>query len=796
MFGNHLKIILRNIFKHKAYSMTNVLGLAVGMAVCILIMLWVQYELSYDRFHDNADRLYRVVREYNRKGELNQSAITPAPLGLAAKSELPEISLSSRYDYEEGQLILRGERRYADNVGGLIDPDFLEMFSFSFIRGNPRLALDQNNSVILSASLARKIFGEADPMGETININRRDFVITGIISDPPPNSHLRFDFLCPFASRPEWLQNLTSDWGVSAYYNYFLLEPDAYPADVNHKLTALLARHNVNREEHPALRLQPLAQIHLNHQVKDYLPGHGDIKYVYIFSALALMILVIACINYMNLATAMAGKRAKEIGLRKVVGAGRISLIRQFLGESMIITALSSVLAIILVEVFLPFYQQWAGKTLHLNYLNGVYLLAGLAAVLTLTGILAGCYPALALSSLKPMQIFRNQISGGRGGSMFRKILVVIQFVLSIFMIVGTVVIARQLEFISKKDLGFDKEQLLYFVMQGKVRDNYEILKSELERDPSILAVSAGTAPTDMFNGIGNPSWDGKGEDEKVNFCGVAVDYDYIQTMRMEILEGRGFSRDHVSDETSGFVINEIAAACLGPGSPVGRRFTFSSIGPRGNLIEREGAIIGVIRDFHFMSLHDKIMPLVMYIEPDEFYEMCVRIDKERLPSALGLIRQKWITLAPEYHFDYYFLDQTLNGLYRSEQQMGGIFKAFTGLAILISCLGLFGLITFMVERRIKEIGIRKVLGATIFGVMRLLSKESLVLVTIAYLISAPIAYLIMNRWLQGFTYRAGISLWLFILAGLAATLVAALTVSIQAARAALANPVDSLRHE
>lgn len=795
MIQNYLKIALRNLLRQKGYSFINIAGLAVGMACCILIFLWVQDEVSYDRFHENIGSLYRVYRTSVSEGKVRRTAITTAMAGPALVEEFPEIIYATRFDDKGKRLVIAGEERFKDEIA-LADGDFFSMFSFPIILGDPQTALVDPSSVVITERASQKYFGAENPIGQTLDIDRREYTVSAVLADIPDNSHLKFDCLLSFESRSQYLKDITNNWKVSAYYNYVQLREGANAADVNAKIADLVSRHLNGEGKEVTLHLQPIRRVHLYHDVKDYMEGHGDIKYVYLFSVLGLITLLVACINFINLTTARSADRAREVGLRKVVGAKKTGLIWQFLGESVVLVAMALVIALVIVESVLPTINQLSGKTLDVDLGSSVALLPGLLGILLVTGLLAGLYPAFVITAFTPVKVLKGQYREGKSGAKFRSVLVVVQFSVAIFLMISAFIVFDQLNFMREKDLGYEEEQLVYLSMRGGFAENYEAIKTELLRHPSILGITAGVAPTEGMNPAQEMRWDGGQADDEEYWSVVPLDFGYIEVLGMEIIEGRSFSRDISSDATSGFVLNEAAARRIDPESVAGRAFGFKSFGEGIDLVERQGNIIGVVKDFHFASMHQEIAPVILYYDPTKFYEMIIRVDGQKIPEALGLLREKWDLYASEYLFEYQFADEYLDNLYRTEQRLGKTFGLFTVLAICISCLGLLGLASFTAQRRTKEIGIRKVLGATVSGLITLMTREFAVLVFISVLIAGPAAWYVMHRWLQNFAYRIEISPWLFLGVGLAALCIAATTAGFQTVKAALANPVKALRYE
>ncbi len=786
MFKNYLKIALRNIRRHKGYSFINIAGLAIGMAACILILLWIQDELSYDRFHKNSVHLYRIFTEFTYANE--NWAVTPIPLAPVLKEDFPEIVDAVRYrPYSTS--IEKDERKFNEK-GAYVDPSFLTTFDFPLRDGNANSTFTDPFSIVITEAMAEKYFGEENPIGKTLKINKEfECKISGVLENIPRNSHIRFDFLLPFDIFLKKDRD-PDNWERFHLATYILLHENVHINEAEAKITGLMNEHNPENDIN--LHLQPLTRIHLHN-----LNGGGKIEYVYIFSAVAIFILLIACINFMNLTTARSSTRIKEIGVRKVTGAVKGDFVRQFMGESILLSIIAFIIAINIVYLILPTFNHISGKMLSLSLIQNISLNIGLLGILLFTSIIAGSYPAFYLAAFKPIAILKGSnlpVIKKDSSASLRKSLVVLQFSISIFLMIVTFVISRQLHFVQNKNLGFESEQVLYLPMKGNMSQNYEAIKNEILRDKNILNVAATSGMlVDMLSSYDGFDWEGKTPDKRLSMVLGSVDHDYIQTLKMEMAEGRSFSREYPSDVTSGFIVNESAVKAMGIKSPISKQFTFEE-----REAWREGTIIGVVKDFHFQSLHSLIEPFVMIIAPDRFNYLCLRIkaDYADLSETLDFLETTWKKFAPGYPFEYTFLDEEFEGMYRSEQQTRKIFSNFTFLAIFISCLGLFGLASFTIERRTKEIGIRNVLGASVFGIVRLLSKEFIILVAISNLIAWPLAYYGSKQWLQNFAYHIDLSWPFFAISGLLTLLIAIMVVSFQSLKVAFTNPVESLRYE
>ena len=788
MFRNHLKVALRNVRRNLAFSMINVSGLAIGMACCILILLWIQDELSFDRFHRHADRLGRVIVEVEHSGQ-RPWAVTEAPLSLALKEAYPNIVQSTRMQLGRRFRVTYGEKQFYETRNIFADPAFFDMFTFPLIKGNPVTALSGKRSVVITEKAAQKYFGSADPMGKTLNFNDRfDLQVTGILQDIPKNSHLQFDFVLPF----NWLEDLGQDiqnWGNFNFFTYVLLEKGISAEEVSQKISGYLQTIAPGNDRR--LFIQPLEQIHLcsTFEYDDLAVNNSDYKYVFIFASIALFVLFIACINFMNLTTARSSNRAKEVAMRKVVGAERKDIIRQFFGESLAFTFFSFGLALALVILFLPFFNDLSGKQLSLDFADNIWIPAGLVGIAVFTGLLSGAFPSIYLSSFQPGKVLKRTMTADPKSSHYRKALVVVQFSLSIILIIATTIVDNQIDYIRNRTLGFEKENLIYMPLVGEIRRQFETIRNEWLRNPDISGITASSnLPSFGRNwAAGSLNWDGKDPSEKIIMQGVDVDYDFFETLGMQIVEGREFSREFPTDETGGVILNETALNTMGIQSPVGKRFSIGGW---------QGTIVGIVRDYNFKSLHNRIEPLIHVMINRQLNFMFIRIKSQNLSGTIKFLQNQWESHNPQFPFEYGFVDTLLGNLYTSEEKVRTIVNSFTFLAIFVSCLGLFGLAFYLTERRTKEIGVRRILGASVPKIVMMLSKDFLKWVLIANIIAWPVAYYFMDRWLQNFAYRAGTNIGTFVLSGALALVIALLTVSYQTVKAATASPSDSLRYE
>ncbi len=799
MFRNYLITAFRNMSKKRGYSFINITGLALGMACCLLIALWVMDELSYDRFHENARTLYRIEQDQDYSGENYHVNVSPYPMAEGVKSEIPEIRDATGYAFIGNLLVKHDDQVFFESGVRAVAPSFLSMFSFPLISGDAATALDHPHSVIMTEELARKYFGNEDPVGKTVMINTTfPFTVTGVMKNVPTNSFISFDMLVPMEFTRD-LGRYNESWGSNNIYTYVQVHETADVQAAGEKITMLRHRNvfegSEDAEDQRRLEEGPRTHFKLHEMTALHLFNHfgfgnprGDIQYVSIFSVIAVFVLLIACINFMNLATARSAGRAKEVGLRKVVGAVKHHLIGQFFGEAILLTVVSLFLAILLVVLFLPSFNTISGKTLPLNVLLHWPFLVSLVGVTLVTGVIAGSYPALYLSAFQPVRVLKGSNNVGRWSGRLRKILVVIQFSLSIVLIIGTSLVYKQVRFMREKSLGYDKEHLIYISLRGDTPASYPLLKDALLTDPSVVNVT-GTwqRPTYFGANAGNADWDGKDPEESVLVGMNFVDFDYVETLQIDLAEGRSFSKDFSMDTTNAFLVNEEVVKLMGTETAEGKRFSFIGV---------EGTIIGVMKNYHYQPVRFNIEPLALLVSQNRLRYAVIRLDAGNLSRSLDHVESTWNRVMPGYPFEYHFLDDDFDRMYRADERVGVLLRMFSILAILIASLGLFGLASFTAEQRTKEIGIRKALGASVPGVIILLVKEFTRWIILANLIAWPTAYLILRNWLQAYAYRTPMAWWVFAVSGASALLVAILTVAYQSIRAALANPVKSLRYE
>lgn len=780
MLKNYFKIALRNLRKSKTYSFINITGLSAGLAVSILLLLWVNDELSYDRFNVHAANLYRLAPKFDNENNPTIFNTTPAPIAVYAKKEVPEVEDACRVieDWAVSVFEYKG-KKMTEWHNCLVDPSFFSMFTYPLIKGNPQHPFTDAHSIILSETTAKTFFGDEDPMGKVLKgDDKKIYQVTGVMKDMPGNSSIKYNIVFNFQSLP-----IDANWGQYNYETYVLLKPGANPAAVGQQLGALHRRNqDIEFNKHLVYLLNPLTKIHLYS-----LDGKEQgMMIVRVFFIVAVIVLLIACINYVNLITARAMKRSKEISLRKIVGAGKTNLFLQFLSESLLTFLIALVLATGLIYGVMPLYNDISGKNIVFRPWSPD-VLAVYSLTLLATLLLAGIYPAITLSSFQPLEAMKGKLSGLGSKGNFRKVLVVVQFSFSIMLIASTIIIGQQLKYIREKNLGYDKENVFSFWMRN-IDDHYEAAKAGLLQQPGILGVTeSGVNIINSGTGSSDADWDGKRPDQQTFTIGqMPVERNFLEVMGIQLAEGKGFTGTPA--DSSNFILNETAIKVTGIKEPaVGKRFTFHGI---------KGVIAGVVKDFHFQDMHTRIHPLLIQYDKQWRGRMYVRTTGKDAARALAAVENLWKKYNADYPFDYTFLDSAFNDLYKSDIHVGLLFNCFAVVTIIISCLGLFGLVTFTAESKVKEIGVRKVLGAGVLHIISLLSKDFLVLVLIAAAIAFPIAWYELNNFLQGYAYRTQISWWVFAATGVTTLLIALLTVSFKCVQAALANPVKSLRTE
>ncbi|HVO75920.1 MAG TPA: ABC transporter permease [Ignavibacteriaceae bacterium] len=785
MFKNYLKIAFRNIRKYKVNTFINLASLAMGMAFVILISLWVKDELSYENSQKNLNDLYVVSMRDAKDMDTREttSFIIPYALAPIMKQNFPEIidftRMQKRSNFESCMLQYEHKSFYEDGLL-LVDPSFFRMFTYRFLSGSPQTALNGKNSIVLTRKTAEKFFGNENPIGKILKFNnRQDLIVSAVVEEPPHNSEIQFNALAPIQILGE--EQLSRWWWESS--SYILVRENTDLMKLKEEISGMIQKYNPVPDMKIIVGIQPLAKMHLYY-------GSGDIKLLYVFISVAIFILLIACINYVNLSTARFNKRAREVGLRKVMGAQRVSLVRQFLGESVSISILALLIAVSLVEILIPFFNTITDKNLSFISSGNLAVICSLFGFALMVGIIAGSYPAIFLSSFQPATVIKGKAITNSKNPLLRTVLVVTQFSIAIILIASTLVIYTQYDYMLHKDLGYNKDQIIYMPINKEIVEKYETMKNVLLQNSSIKFVTVSSSLPNEVGNVNPVEWEGKQDNRMVFINFVVADSDYLNTFKIKLSEGRNFSKDFSSD-ISNFIINKKAEQLMNLKNPVDQRISFMGL---------SGKVIGVVSNFNNRPLNEETNPLIMTINPNLYnyflQYILIKVNSNDVTGTLRYIEKVSKEFSTDYPVDFKFLDETVDNLYRSIKHTWYLFEAFAFLAILISCMGLFGLASYMIELRTKEIGIRKTLGAAVHGVVILLSREFVKWVIIANLIALPVTYYFMNKWLQDFAYRIEITWWMFALSGGIALVIALATVSIQAVKAATANPVESLRYE
>jgi putative ABC transport system permease protein len=806
MFKNYLKTAIRNLLRYKGFAIINISSLTIGIIGCLVIGLFVWDEWQYDKKIPGGENIYRVYEQRKDNDNITYAAISAPAFATFLKRTYPEVDTTTRILMSIDKFLMEvGEKRNYEEKGWFVESSFFQIFPLKFSKGDPATALIEPKTIVLTEELAKKYFNNEDPINKTLYIDKDTVTVKGVLAKLPDHFHLDFHYLVSLQTTGIPKQRMER-WTWHQFYTYVKLKPGTNVQQLQDKFQA-----HMKKEIFPTLTqtgstflpfFQPLKDIHL--KSADFIYDNavrGNQTYVKALTIIALFVLVIACFNFVNLATARSFRRAKEIGVRKVIGAERKQLIMQFIGETILLSVLSMLLAIVATFLIVPLLNQFTGKSIQFNPLaNPILGLIILAAGIVI-GMIAGIYPALVLSGFQPIKVLKNmKLIGSGGGAWLRQALVVIQFSLSVLLIVSTTIVYRQTQFLNKTDVGFNKEQVVYFQVRGDLEKNLEAFKSELKRSPDIVSITSGYGlPGDLYAGDGVKTTGVEGEkDRSANvFIG---DHDYAKTLGLRIIAGRDFSKDMATDENEAFLINETAVKEWGFGTPekaIGQKISWDKWSPKDTLNKiKRGKVIGVIEDFHYKSLHEKVTASVIQIYPEVVFAVAVKLRTADIKNTIAYINNVWGKFVPQFPLDYKFMDETYATMYKAEAKLSDLLWIFTIMAIVVGCMGLFGLAAFSAEQRTKELGIRKVLGANAFDIVGLLSKNFLVLVLIASLIAFPIAWWAMNSWLKDFPYRVDISWWVFGIAIVAALAIALLTVSFQAIKAALANPVKSLRTE
>lgn len=784
MFRSYLKVALRALIRQKGYSFINILGLTIGMACFILIGLWVKDELSFDRFHEKKDRIFRLVNKTQDGDFIPNPTYALAP---ALKSLYQEVEEFARVWPWYGSLVIYGDKKFEEDNICLTDPGFFRMFSFPFIKGNPDTALKDRDAIVITESTAQKYFGKEDPIGKVLYLTREDadFTVTGVIEDIPTNSHIQFDLVTQVELLGEDRLARWEEWMGPCF---ILLRPNVSIEDFTTKIAGIYQEYEDPEATYSPV-LQPLTKVHLYERVRP-----GSIKTVTIFSVIAVFILLMACVNFMNLTTARSSRRAREVGMRKVIGAMRSQIIRQFLGEALLVAFLSLALSLLLVEIALPQFNLFTGKSLALLSKANFSIVLTLLFVTVVTGLLAGSYPAFFLSSFRPVQTLKSQARFGAKGSGMRSFLIVFQFVISVGLIVCTLVVSKQLRFIQRYDIGIDRENVVILINNPALQTRFDAFKNELLTIPGIKYVtSAAQGPTNIGQSI-SIDWEGNPDEDMLGIDYTVVDYDFFKTFNMEITQGRGFSQEFATDMKDACVITETTALRMGLENPIGMVVYMAH--PAWPESFRRAHVIGIVKDFHARTLHNPLRPFVFRMYRPWHTYVFIKIEGTRVPETLAKIESTFKSHTEGYPYRYFFYEDFYDRQYQPEWRLGRLFNGFSLLSVIISCLGLFGLGAYMAEQKTKEIGIRKVLGASIPGIVTLTAKEFIKCIAIANLIAWPLAYVVMRGWLQDFAYKVSIGPLIFILATGLTMFIAFVTVSYHSIKAALANPIDSLRYE
>ena len=787
MFKNYLMTALRNINRQKMYSALNIIGLAVGLAAFVLIALYVQNELSFDKYHENSDRIYRLVREGR--------TLTPPPLGQALADNFAEVEAVARIIQDKNTLVSRGDSHFLENEFYWAGPEIFKIFTIPFVRGNPDASLRDPSSIVISQSTAMKYFGDENPLGKVLNINdKMDYKVTGVFEDMPANSHFVMDVMVPFADYFRGTNADITKWTSNYVYTYILLREGADPVALDSEIhrvieVPLFEKFGLPKPWPHMYFTQPMLDIHLNSHNMQEISVNNDMKYIYLFSSIALLILFIACVNYVNLATARSIRRGKEVGMRKVVGASRLQLIQQFLGESFFIILLALSLGLLIVELVLPSFSNMVERQLSMQAMTEPQFLLGLVLTVMVVSLFAGGYPALNISAFKPISALTGVLAKGVKGRRLRNILVLFQFSITTILFICTLTINEQLDFVNNFDVGYSKDNVVNLKIRDRaVRQNIEAIKLELLQNPNVTAVAASGSLPNNIDTFSGKVLNSKFPDRQTTIFYNTADYDFVDLYGIEIESGRNFSRNLGADEQGVFLVNEAAVKAAEWESPLEQTLTHWS--------GETGQVVGVMKDFHLHSLHSAIEPLYIFLDPDNFSHISIKVNAGNMPSTIEFIRGVMNKFSPNFPFEYSFFDEEFSRAYHPEQQMVNIFSSFAILAIIVACLGLLGLSAFAAQQRTKEIGIRKIMGASVSRVMVLLSKEFVHWVVLANFIAWPVAYLAMDRWLQNFAVRIDQSFVLFLLSALLAFVIAIVTVSVLSVKAAAASPIKALRYD
>ncbi|OQP52638.1 ABC transporter permease [Niastella yeongjuensis] len=803
MFRHYFQIAWRNLLKRKFYTLINVAGLAIGMTCCVLISVYLYHENSYDRYHTKRDRLYRVVQTF-RTSEPGATMVAPtpqdyqvwgcAPVGPALQADFPEIEKVVQFMSPNGMLLQQGDKRVQQDNLLFMDSTAFDVFSWKMIYGDPHTALTAPFSIVLTKSVAQKFFGNSNPVGQALRVNNEaNIMVTGVMEDLPPNSQFTFNGLISMTTMHKYREEIFGWWGYVDFYTYLLLKENTDIKSLQAKADDFVRRHNATDRGY-SIKFEKMTDAYLHSQATRQPGPTGSMLNVYLFLCIAIFIMLIACINFMNLSTARSLERAREVGVRKVLGVRPKSLMWQFLFESILLSLAAAIIAMALAKPGIALIEELSGKEIaYVNFFNP-WIFVAMVVFAVVVGLGAGIYPAWFLSGFRAITVLKGKFNPASGNISLRKVLVVFQFTLSIALIAGTIIVFNQLKFLNRQDLGFQKEQMVVinFEGDGKVQNNIESIKKAIADQPGVISVAASRAVPGEF--LPNAYTGVQATDGQMSFRGpliYEIDFDFIPVYHIPLVAGRPYSRSYLTDSAQGMVINEAAAKLYGYSNPA------DAVGKKFDQWGRKGTIIGVVKDFNFRSLHQAVEPLTLrYGYPDNLARISVTIKGDNIPATLAHIRTTWDKMAPQRPFMYHFLDESFGAQYEADQHFGQLFTFFSCLAIIIACLGLLGLSTFMAQQRVKEIGVRKVLGSSVSGIVVLLSKDFIKLVLVAIVIAVPLCTWAMNEWLKDFAYRISIGPIVFFEAGIITVAVALLTIAWQSVKAARANPVQSLRNE
>lgn len=799
MLKNYIKVALRSLKKHKAFSLINIAGLAVGLTCCMLIGLYISEELSYDRFHKNADNIYRFTREFKSPDgstSLHLSRIAPPFAPLLREDFAGEIDKIGRF-LTNGGPVKYGDRLFVENNFSFADPEIVDILTFNVIEGDLHQALTQPGSLIISDEMALKYFGNEDPIGKTLNyLSQADLIVRGVYEKMPDNSSFQIDMMADFGIVETFYggrENMMQNYGSNNFTTLFTLKPDGRLEEIERRKEEFLVKHiGENANTWTDLHIQKLTDIHLHSNLSDELGQNSDITYIYIFASIATLILAIACINYMNLATARSANRAKEVGMRKVFGAGKGKLINQFLVESIVLVFFAVILAVFTTALILPYFRDFTGLNLVFDLTSNIGLISVILGSALFVGILSGSYPAFYLSSFQPLKVLKGKLSSGARSGVLRRVLVVVQFTISVILIVSTLVVFQQLDYIQNKKLGYDKEQMMVLGVSQEIGSQYETFKNELLRIQGVKSVGGSSrVPSGQLLDSQGAQAEVNGEmlPTQVVIKVLSVDPDFIPTYQMEMASGRNFSKDFSTDSAT-FVLNEKSVEIIGwenPEAAIGQNMIYAGV---------RGKVIGVVKNFHFESLQSEIVPIILTNRPNSMRNLSIKIEGSNLRNVVDEVERLYSSFSPNSPIGFNFLDDRFANLYNSETQRSQLFTIFSGLAIFLACLGLFGLASFTVSQRGKEISIRKVLGATVNQIVGILSKEFVILIGVAVVLAFPVAWYFMSDWLAGYAYRINLGVVPFVLAAVIAAAIAFVTISLQTFKAAVSNPSERLRDE